>query len=116
MKNTKNPQHPKNPNHAPKADLNAANNVLHIEMTEVDLEAATKTLEEETAEDLLTEAEDTTSATVVAIEETDAVEAVAVARTGDQTDVHLKVKPHPKFKEIYQVKLEDGSQRLATKN
>jgi fibrillarin-like pre-rRNA processing protein len=37
-------------------------------------------------------------------------------RTGDQTDVHLKVKPHPKFKEIYQVMLEDGSQRLATKN
>jgi fibrillarin-like pre-rRNA processing protein len=30
--------------------------------------------------------------------------------------VHLKVKPHPKFKEIYQATLEDGAQRLATRN
>jgi fibrillarin-like pre-rRNA processing protein len=30
--------------------------------------------------------------------------------------VHLKVKPHPQFKEIYQVMLEDGAQRLATRN
>jgi fibrillarin-like pre-rRNA processing protein len=30
--------------------------------------------------------------------------------------VHVKVKPHPQFPEIYQVFLEDGSQRLATRN
>ena len=30
--------------------------------------------------------------------------------------VDLRVKPHPKFKEIYQVILEDGAQRLATQN
>ena len=30
--------------------------------------------------------------------------------------MHLKVKPHLKFKEIYQVTLEDGTQRLATRN
>ena len=42
--------------------------------------------------------------------------AVAAVKVGDKTDVHLKVKPHPKFKEIYQVMLEDGAQRLATKN
>jgi len=30
--------------------------------------------------------------------------------------VDVKVKPHPQFSAIYQVTLEDGSQRLATKN
>jgi fibrillarin-like pre-rRNA processing protein len=30
--------------------------------------------------------------------------------------VHVKVKPHPKFAEIYQAFLEDGTQRLATRN
>jgi fibrillarin-like pre-rRNA processing protein len=30
--------------------------------------------------------------------------------------VHVKVKPHPKFAEIYQAVLEDGAQRLATRN
>jgi fibrillarin-like pre-rRNA processing protein len=115
MKNTKNPQPQKSPNHAPKADLNAENNAPHAEMTEPDLRAAVKILEAAIEGDRLTEAEDATSATAGAIEEIDAAEA-AEDRTGDQTDVHLKVKPHPKFKEIYQVKLEDGSQRLATKN
>ena len=28
----------------------------------------------------------------------------------------VRVKPHPKFKEIYEVTLEDGAKRLATKN
>ena len=28
----------------------------------------------------------------------------------------IRVKPHPKFKEIYEVTLEDGAKRLATKN
>ncbi|MCL4429856.1 MAG: fibrillarin-like rRNA/tRNA 2'-O-methyltransferase [Chloroflexi bacterium] len=41
---------------------------------------------------------------------------MAAAQIGDQTNVHLKLKPHPKFKEIYQVMLEDGAQRLATRN
>jgi len=39
-----------------------------------------------------------------------------VARIGVETDVPLKVKPHPKFKEIYTATLEEGSQRLATRN
>jgi len=30
--------------------------------------------------------------------------------------VHIKVKPHPQFAEIYQATLEDGAQRLATRN
>jgi fibrillarin-like pre-rRNA processing protein len=30
--------------------------------------------------------------------------------------VHVKVKPHPQFPEVYQATLEDGAQRLATKN
>jgi fibrillarin-like pre-rRNA processing protein len=30
--------------------------------------------------------------------------------------VPVKVKPHPKFKEIFQVTLEDGAKRLATRN
>ncbi len=33
-----------------------------------------------------------------------------------ETGVPLKVKPHQKFKEIYQATLEDGAQRLATRN
>ena len=61
------------------------------------------------------EAEAAISVTVA--DETEAIDAaVAAVQIGDQTDVHLKVKPHPKFKEIYQVMLEDGSQRLATHN
>ena len=40
----------------------------------------------------------------------------AAVKIRDKTDVHLKVKTHPKFKEIYQVILEDGTQRLATRN
>jgi fibrillarin-like pre-rRNA processing protein len=51
----------------------------------------------------------------MAADETEEINAVAV-KTGDQKGVHLKVKPDPQFKEIYQVKLEDGAQRLATKN
>jgi fibrillarin-like pre-rRNA processing protein len=42
-------------------------------------------------------------------------EAVLV-RTGERTDVGQRVKPHPKFKEIYNVTLEDGAKRLGTKN
>lgn len=30
--------------------------------------------------------------------------------------MHVKVRPHPQFAEIYQVTLEDGAQRLATRN
>ena len=30
--------------------------------------------------------------------------------------MHVKVKPHPQFAEIYQAILEDGAQRLATRN
>ncbi len=30
--------------------------------------------------------------------------------------MHVKVKPHPQFAEIYKVSLEDGAQRLATRN
>ena len=52
------------------------------------------------------EAEDAISITVA--DETEAIDAaVAAVQIGDQTDVHLKVKPHPKFKEIYQVMLEE---------
>lgn len=36
--------------------------------------------------------------------------------TGEQKRVHIKIKPHPKFKEIYQAMLEGGAQRLATRN
>ena len=37
-------------------------------------------------------------------------------RIGEEIGVHIKVKAHPTFKEIYQVTLEDGAQRLATRN
>jgi len=37
-------------------------------------------------------------------------------RSGEITGVHAKVKPHPKFAEVYQTFLEDGAQRLATRN
>lgn len=39
-----------------------------------------------------------------------------MTRSGENTSVHIKVKPHPKFKEIYVANLEDGATRLATRN
>ena len=41
---------------------------------------------------------------------------VGVVKTGEETGVLVKVKPHPQFKEIYTVTLEDGALRLATRN
>ena len=40
----------------------------------------------------------------------------AVATSGEETGVPVKVRTHPKFKEIYQITLEDGAQRLGTRN
>jgi fibrillarin-like pre-rRNA processing protein len=37
-------------------------------------------------------------------------------RSGDSTDVTVRVKPHPRFPGIYQATLDDGAQRLATEN
>jgi fibrillarin-like pre-rRNA processing protein len=37
-------------------------------------------------------------------------------RGGENGSVQVKVKPHPQFSAVYQVTLEDGAQRLATKN
>jgi fibrillarin-like pre-rRNA processing protein len=37
-------------------------------------------------------------------------------KSGERTGVRVKVKPHPQFAEIYQAVLEDGAQRLATRN
>jgi fibrillarin-like pre-rRNA processing protein len=37
-------------------------------------------------------------------------------RSGESLGVNVRVKPHPDFPEIYQVVLEDGAKRLATKN
>jgi len=37
-------------------------------------------------------------------------------KSGERIGVHVKVKPHYQFPEIYQVFLEDGAQRLATRN
>lgn len=55
--------------------------------------------------------------TVVETEATDRKDAkVAAARTGDKTEVGIRVKPHPTFKEIYNITLEDGAKRLGTKN
>jgi fibrillarin-like pre-rRNA processing protein len=39
-----------------------------------------------------------------------------VKRDGERKGVQVDVKPHPKFPAVYQVTLEDGAQRLATKN
>ncbi|MGE5637933.1 MAG: fibrillarin-like rRNA/tRNA 2'-O-methyltransferase [Chloroflexota bacterium] len=35
---------------------------------------------------------------------------------GEESDVRIRVRPHPKFEGIYQVALADGSHRLATRN
>jgi fibrillarin-like pre-rRNA processing protein len=117
MKNTKSRQRQKSQSQDPKEHLNAVNSDLHEEMTEEDSEAAAKTLAAETEvqdhHDKV-RVEDATS--VTAADETEEIDAVAAVQIGDQNDVHLKVKPHPKFKEIYQVMLEDGAQRLATRN
>jgi len=37
-------------------------------------------------------------------------------RSGERRSVHVEVKPHQQFSAIYQVTLEDGAQRLATRN
>ncbi|MEM2105759.1 MAG: fibrillarin-like rRNA/tRNA 2'-O-methyltransferase [Candidatus Bathyarchaeia archaeon] len=37
-------------------------------------------------------------------------------KRGERKKVEVKVKPHPQFPAVYQATLEDGSQRLATKN
>lgn len=37
-------------------------------------------------------------------------------RSGERTVVRFKIKPHPRFAEIYQAYLEDGGYRLATRN
>jgi fibrillarin-like pre-rRNA processing protein len=37
-------------------------------------------------------------------------------KKGEKKGVEVKVKPHPQFPAIFQVTLEDGSQRLATRN
>ena len=39
-----------------------------------------------------------------------------MVKIGEETGVHVKVKPHTQFKEIFQATLEDGTQRLATRN
>jgi len=41
---------------------------------------------------------------------------IVAVSSGDKTIVQTRVKPHPEFAEIYQVVLEDGAKRLATKN
>jgi len=45
-----------------------------------------------------------------------AVNTVTMVRSGEPSNVHIKVRSHPKFKEIYQAMLEGGVQRLATRN
>jgi len=40
----------------------------------------------------------------------------ATDRSGENTGVNVKVKLHPQFPDIYQVILEDGAKRLATRN
>lgn len=37
-------------------------------------------------------------------------------RSGESIGVNVKVKPHPRFPAVFQVTLEDGAQRLATRN
>ena len=39
-----------------------------------------------------------------------------MTESGEKIDVNSKVRPHPQFPAIFQVTLEDGAQRLATKN
>lgn len=70
------------------------------------------------ASDLMVTAQNVMAARNSSVEEIEAIgmaEAVAV-KTGDKTEVGSRVKPHPKFKEIYNITLEDGAKRLGTKN
>jgi fibrillarin-like pre-rRNA processing protein len=39
-----------------------------------------------------------------------------VVSSGETSNVHIRIRPHPVFKEIYQAMLEGGAQRLATRN
>jgi fibrillarin-like pre-rRNA processing protein len=44
------------------------------------------------------------------------VTSIETRRNGENTDVTVKVRPHPQFAAIYDVTLEDGARRLATRN
>jgi len=44
------------------------------------------------------------------------VKSLETRGNGENTGVIVKVKPHPKFAEVYDVTLEDGARRLATRN
>jgi fibrillarin-like pre-rRNA processing protein len=84
--------------------LEAASDVaVEVTREETDLEAA-----EDPVEPIMAVAVDQ-----LAVETT--VTGAAI-RSGDKTGVQIKVKPHPLFAEIYQVTLEDGAHRLATRN
>jgi fibrillarin-like pre-rRNA processing protein len=62
-------------------------------------------------------AEETDVAAEAAADTVAATDATGTAtRSGDKTGVQIKVKPHPQFQEIYQITLEDGARRLATRN
>ena len=50
------------------------------------------------------------------IEEAEDVQLAEAEGNGEETGVTVKVRPHPKFAEIYQIALEDGAQRLGTRN
>jgi fibrillarin-like pre-rRNA processing protein len=94
----------------------------------VEAEVATKevvALETAAAEEVVDSALKNVAAVVVevAVLAVDTVVVVAAigaidlaSRSGDKTVVQIRVKPHPHFTEIYQITLEDGAHRLATKS
>jgi fibrillarin-like pre-rRNA processing protein len=93
--------------------------------TEEEIDAAAEVTVTDVAEAEATAAKDETAAAVTeaagnsvakAVLAVDPDETTAAISNGDQALVQIRVKPHPEFAEIYQVVLEDGAKRLATKN
>ena len=110
---------------ADETDEGAAEDIEVIEVEEAAAEIAA--LAEVEGEAILVIAREVAAEAVAVMEATGEAEdmaAVAAAtgaidlasRSGDKISVPTRVKPHPLFPEIYQITLEDGANRLATKN
>lgn len=105
-------------NHHPsKKNLNENKNLANSENAETSVAVAEDSEVVKVVADLEAAAEDVKAETEGARAATDDGEITrAAARSGDKTGVQVRVKPHPQFAEIYQITLEDGAKRLATKN
>jgi fibrillarin-like pre-rRNA processing protein len=92
-------------------EMAEANDPLTEAADPQDAKVEAEALETATADHAM---EATDASADMAAERIDATE--TAVKNKDRKNVGLRVKPHPVFKEIYNVTLEDGAKRLGTKN